>query len=298
MKQACSLVPFGHVRPAQNTLLDLPSWALDWSRPANTGIHERYRSMGVSMFKACGDHQLSLSLANNHTIKLRGKKIDTISQCGRVSFGYDTEEERLRVVGYWGYLCGISSPITRPSPYILGGDKRDALCRTLVNDMILDKEHQYFRRCVDNDIHEIIEWLLWTWSAHIPWGAVKRRDTMPPGLTDHISLITTGRRLVVMQRDMFGMALWETKHGDLVFIFEWGTHPFVLRPAETTATYTLVGECYLHGIMDGEASVDTWQPPPPPSESKWAKVYGKVVGRKAAQIESEEYPAFQDVFLE
>jgi hypothetical protein len=50
--------------------------------------------------------------------------------------------------------------------------------------------------------------------------------------------------------------------------------------------------------MDGEASVDTWQPPPPPSESKWAKVYGKVVGRKAAQIESEEYPAFQDVFLE
>jgi hypothetical protein len=164
--------------------------------------------------------------------------------------------------------------------------------------MILDKEHQYFRRCVDNDIHEIIEWLLWTWSAHIPWGAVKRRDTMPPGLTDHISLITTGRRLVVTQRDMLGMAPWETKHGDLVFIFEWGTHPFVLRPAETTATYTLVGECYLHGIMDGEASVDTWQPPPPPSESKWAKVYGKVVGRKVAQIESEEYPAFQDVFLE
>jgi hypothetical protein len=50
--------------------------------------------------------------------------------------------------------------------------------------------------------------------------------------------------------------------------------------------------------MDEEASVDTWQLPPPPSESKWAKVYGKVVGRKAAQIESEEYPAFQDVFLE
>jgi hypothetical protein len=111
MKQAGSLVPFGHVRPAQNTLLDLPSWAPDWSRPANTGIHERYGSMGVSMFKASGDHPLSLSLANNHTIKLRGKKIDTISQCGRVSFGHDTEEERLRVIGHWGYHAASHLPL-------------------------------------------------------------------------------------------------------------------------------------------------------------------------------------------
>ena len=31
--------------------------------------------------------------------------------------------------------------------------------------------------------------------------------------------------------------------------------PFVLRPAEESR-YSLIGDCYMHGIMDGEAMTD------------------------------------------
>jgi hypothetical protein len=42
------------------------------------------------------------------------------------------------------------------------------------------------------------------------------------------------------------------KVGGLVFLLMGGNVPFVLRPAEGS-TWTLVGHCYIHGIMDGEA---------------------------------------------
>jgi hypothetical protein len=51
------------------------------------------------------------------------------------------------------------------------------------------------------------------------------------------------------------------KEGDIVFVLSGGTMPFLLRPAGKRhipnrgeeECYELVGDCYLHGIMDGEA---------------------------------------------
>jgi hypothetical protein len=40
--------------------------------------------------------------------------------------------------------------------------------------------------------------------------------------------------------------------GDIICIFSGSEVPFFLR-ADGTDHYTLIGECYLHGIMDGEA---------------------------------------------
>lgn len=48
-----------------------------------------------------------------------------------------------------------------------------------------------------------------------------------------------------------------TKRSDIIFEV-WGAQvPFVLRPLGSTANggaevYHLVGECYVHGMMDGE----------------------------------------------
>lgn len=41
--------------------------------------------------------------------------------------------------------------------------------------------------------------------------------------------------------------------GDKVMILEGGFTPFLLRPVEGDRTFKLVGECYVHGIMNGEA---------------------------------------------
>jgi hypothetical protein len=39
---------------------------------------------------------------------------------------------------------------------------------------------------------------------------------------------------------------------DIICIFKWAITPFVLRPVDG-GHYILIGECYMHGIMHGEA---------------------------------------------
>jgi len=51
-----------------------------------------------------------------------------------------------------------------------------------------------------------------------------------------------------------------TKEGDMVCLFMGAQVPFLLRPLSTSdgersnqkPIYQLVGECYVHGMMDGE----------------------------------------------
>lgn len=44
--------------------------------------------------------------------------------------------------------------------------------------------------------------------------------------------------------------------GDEVWVLFGGRVPFVLRPNEAGSTFSMIGDCYLHGFMDGEAMVD------------------------------------------
>lgn len=44
--------------------------------------------------------------------------------------------------------------------------------------------------------------------------------------------------------------------GDKIFIIRGAQVPFVIRPVVGSSNYTLVGECYLNGVMDGEAMHD------------------------------------------
>jgi hypothetical protein len=40
--------------------------------------------------------------------------------------------------------------------------------------------------------------------------------------------------------------------GDLICVFYSGSVPYVIRPVDN-GFFTFVGECYVHGLMDGEA---------------------------------------------
>ncbi|KAF2629366.1 hypothetical protein BU25DRAFT_409267 [Macroventuria anomochaeta] len=59
------------------------------------------------------------------------------------------------------------------------------------------------------------------------------------------------RRLITTRTGFLGLAPDEVKIGDTVAILLGCNHPVVLRPHEDGFKY--VGECYIHGLMDGEA---------------------------------------------
>ena len=62
---------------------------------------------------------------------------------------------------------------------------------------------------------------------------------------------------------LMGLGSSGTQAGDQVYLLKGGRVPFVLRPVEpesgvggdgeATAKYRFIGECYVHGIMDGQA---------------------------------------------
>ncbi|KAG6002440.1 hypothetical protein E4U21_003082 [Claviceps maximensis] len=74
------------------------------------------------------------------------------------------------------------------------------------------------------------------------------------------SLGMTGNRhaLCVMQERLIGLMPLLTRSGDIVVVFHGCDVPYVLRPAqEEQGCYRLVGEAYVHGIMNGEAMQDS-----------------------------------------
>jgi hypothetical protein len=54
---------------------------------------------------------------------------------------------------------------------------------------------------------------------------------------------------------LLGVAPDTTRAGDLFVVFFGGRVPFILSQHEDC--YSLFGECYIHGTMDGEA-IDGW----------------------------------------
>jgi hypothetical protein len=61
------------------------------------------------------------------------------------------------------------------------------------------------------------------------------------------------RRLIVLRNGYIGIAPPRTEAGDLVYVIMGATTPFVMRKTETEGVMSMIGECYIHGIMDGEA---------------------------------------------
>ncbi|KAL7896603.1 heterokaryon incompatibility domain-containing protein [Trichoderma sp. TUCIM 5745] len=58
-------------------------------------------------------------------------------------------------------------------------------------------------------------------------------------------------------KSLFGLAPKEAEDGDLVCILFGCTVPVILRPIEDLGLYKLIGEAYVHGVMDGEAVISS-----------------------------------------
>ncbi|KAI1079949.1 HET-domain-containing protein [Whalleya microplaca] len=67
-----------------------------------------------------------------------------------------------------------------------------------------------------------------------------------------IARLLRGCRLLWMQNKYIGMTSGEAQEGDEVFVILGRDTPMVLRPT-SSGEYEVIGDCYVHGIMDGEA---------------------------------------------
>ncbi|SCO92442.1 uncharacterized protein FRV6_16570 [Fusarium oxysporum] len=64
--------------------------------------------------------------------------------------------------------------------------------------------------------------------------------------------VVTGRSFILTEKGFMGLGPVDVKMGDVVCVVRGCKMPVILRPvAEKENVYRLVGDCYVHGIMDG-----------------------------------------------
>ena len=62
-----------------------------------------------------------------------------------------------------------------------------------------------------------------------------------------------GRRPICVSGTYLGIGTCETELGDLTFVLHGSEVPYILRRNKEHNELRLIGEVYVHGMMDGEA---------------------------------------------
>jgi hypothetical protein len=102
----------------------------------------------------------------------------------------------------------------------------------------------------DGLVRNSIAYLLFTKSL---WGNWLRGKHLASGRALAHTMAIFGRRLIITDQGYVGIAPGAAKVGDHIFFLQGARVPFVLRQTESQDEYTLIGECYVHGHMDGGA---------------------------------------------
>lgn len=229
----------GYINMPSDGSLSLPSWVPDWT--INTGHCPFPKYLEPWGFKTDRVYNASGSIAAqayifNNRLHLQGATVDTITLLTDVAtsaHSYDfTVEERWR-------------PTSPKQDYISGGTLLEAYQHTLRADV---KSQASGDRCI------ILR------GGSVDWVELsinEQRLNLEEGERLHwvradIKNATSRRRLIETSQGYIGLGPEYCQVGDQVCVLYGGQVLYILRECGSHE-FKFVGECYLHGMMDGEA---------------------------------------------
>lgn len=263
----------------------LPSWVPRWHRAdKRSGVSSmwyQFMSAAVTPDATAAKHITKVP-GPGRVLRVRGLEFDVVHDvCGLESWGPripSTPRIPLFTPAEPWTPYDLSSP-----PYASKPDVVAAYSMALTASC---REYQgfYAIRCApENHAHhaaDFVAWLTWIRTLREAPPDTPHQNFYPPGLysPDQPTLIDTaeaeltdmslryslmtwnynmGRSLVRTSRGYLGTAPNDVKKGDVVCIFMGAAVPFILRPRDAVdGGYTLIGDGYIHGIMDGELVSD------------------------------------------
>jgi Heterokaryon incompatibility protein (HET) len=253
-----NLAILGHCTDNRNSILDLPSWVPDWTcDSAAMHFFKRGRAShwnGKDIFPLLKNAPLGRLYSASHHSK-SNFRVDRATRrliCQGVLFddvasvGPDSEESDTLVLTankWMEWLSQIGFDVSaKQSSYLGTISGEEAFLRTLVADCYrigVDVGVRLQRDMSDALLNSMKE---------IFFGKGERVSRI--GINGlHPAVLQ--RRLILTKTGYLGVTSNHVEPGDLVTILEGGELPFVLR--KITNHFVLIGEAYIHGIMDGEA---------------------------------------------
>ncbi|KAL8723376.1 MAG: hypothetical protein Q9225_000292 [Loekoesia sp. 1 TL-2023] len=246
----------------EQPLTDLPSWVPDWSLPRQTvslGFHgstQGIYQIARNMLLHWKYHQDGISLI------ISAYCFDIVRSVGPLA-GSDLKDSVVDESSTSKFFKDSLSQIADGCREYPGNSGFfEALWKTLV----AGKDHTGMQKAPD-DYEAIFALLIDTITGRSPSFAdqpsPKRKLTLANLEVHHPRIIyrqmqtaftaaVQGRRFGTTINGYMGLFPRGTRVGDLVIIFLGGHVPFILRQREMGNSYQLVGECYQHGIMDGQ----------------------------------------------
>lgn len=272
---------------------NLATWAIDFACSNRVGKRQLKwwtHSHRYKEFKACGNTTLDLVVSNdNRMLAISGTPIDDILLVSEVYKVLDTESVlgravRRAVEDARELLTQFKAEYKMPSTYFNAQPWDTAFWQTMVGNLIMQ---EFPVQRVEKHHNEVLDTLLDSLAKEtvreLSYDSI--RDMIPdhqipePGtyhegdlsqllerlsnqepnniLYESICGMVPNHAFFITKSGFIGIGPPDAKPGDQVWVLSGGQVPFVLRKADADAIYSLVGDAYVHGIMDGEAVSDT-----------------------------------------
>ncbi|KAF5868701.1 putative heterokaryon incompatibility protein [Botrytis fragariae] len=249
-----------------------PSWIRDWTaeRPSHVlvdTVSERYRLF--PKFSASGKSSAIVKERRKLGIVIRGIFLNSLQVLGRPNdVEVDNDEEMAMTYREWRQLAQSETQFDQPYPSSSRITAHsDAFSQTLCMSIASDSSQsnnsasEYYYRRVSNDSQARKNHHSW-WESEIegtPRLGGKQLLNAENANSDIIRFHTLvyfathmRRFFIAKEPRWIGLVPMDAQIGDQLFLLEGGKVPYILRRMKGKEEYKIIGDCYVHGIMDGE----------------------------------------------
>ena len=237
---------------------NVPTWAIDFACSNRVGKRQLKwwtHSHRYKAFSACGANPLNFSVSGaGDALSLNGVRVDRIWKANE-SYAV-TDDQELDRSKLWKIMSEaegsletyLASGKTRSTCYPGGGSWNSALWRTMIGDYIME---EFPTERASSSHEEIYK------ETRRQMAAGKSAE--PNVLLESLHSMLTNHAFFITETGYMGFGPSPTAPGDEVWVFYGGQVPFVMRPSTTEVSgnaswpLELVGDAYVHGLMDGQA---------------------------------------------
>lgn len=247
----------------------LPSWAPNWAGDrVSESLGWTTSAEGVSTFRATDSARSTINIsADGRLLHIRGIYLDSIEA---ITEPLKEDPAALTELGvgrfkrFWDFLrasCALVDMCRNTLRYPPGQKSDNALWRTLICDMTKDVTGNLKRPAPPSFASSYSACLRLQDFMTNPdtetamrnnFKAVERIARESQAFVGAFEPAVKGRRFCVTQDGYMGLVPARATKGDGICVFLGGAVPFVIRKTDN-GHYSLVGECYVHGLMDGKA---------------------------------------------
>jgi hypothetical protein len=240
----------------------VPSFIPNWTEPlAWQSIYEN-RLDSIIYFKAARDTRADFKLLSHETAATSGIIFDVINTTYLQPNSYDISQEA------WEQLLKLGG-VETSAKSVYGNTKESrlvALWHTMCGG--IETYSQDSNRCGrrlkgSTDLSRYSKWEAWFSNSQRAKEEAVDNELYYAVLD--VKTATKGRRFFNTKKGYFGFGPENCKVGDLVVVLAGGNVPYIIRPVThlsdrmratmdlaSKACYTILGDSYVHGIMDGE----------------------------------------------